>query len=246
MMTDKRFFTILLFALFAIGSFAQGDDFGLWTSADFKKKLFPGFDATIGGEMRTRDDSKKFERWAATAGMDYEVMKHLKIDGGYVFIYKNVAGRTTSKGNYVSSFWSPRHRLYLSATGDIDFGRINLSLRERYQYTYRTSKSVSKYDSDGSQKDDEEITGKCYNILRTRPMIKYDIPHSNFKPYASFEAFNSLNRNGAIDKIRIKAGTIFKVNKHHAFDFFYVFQNHSDDDEPRGHAIGLGYTYKLK
>jgi hypothetical protein len=239
-------FTVFLLALSVMGCFAQSDDFGIWSSADFKKKLFPGFNATIGGEFRSRDDSKKVERWAAIAGLDYEVMKHVKLSAGYVFIYKNIAERTTSKGNIVSSYWSPYHRGYFGITGDIDFGRFNLSLRERYQYTYRPSKSVAKHDSDGEAKNNEEITGKGFNIIRTRPMIQYNIKNSGFKPYASCEFFNSLNNSGAIKKYRIRVGSEYKLNKRNEFDFFYLFQNHSDDDEPQGHALGIGYTYKFK
>ncbi|MFR5757191.1 MAG: hypothetical protein ACLUE2_00470 [Bacteroides cellulosilyticus] len=32
------------------GVYAQSDDFGIWTSAEVKKKIFPGFDASVEGE----------------------------------------------------------------------------------------------------------------------------------------------------------------------------------------------------
>ena len=32
-----------------------GDDFGVWTSAEVRKKIFSGFDASLEGEFRTRD-----------------------------------------------------------------------------------------------------------------------------------------------------------------------------------------------
>ena len=31
------------------GVYAQSDDFGIWTSAEVKKKIFPGFDASVEG-----------------------------------------------------------------------------------------------------------------------------------------------------------------------------------------------------
>ena len=37
------------------GVYAQSDDFGIWTSAEVKKKIFPGFDVSVEGEFRTRD-----------------------------------------------------------------------------------------------------------------------------------------------------------------------------------------------
>ena len=39
------------------GVYAQSDDFGIWTSAEVKKKIFPGFDASVEGEFRTRDSN---------------------------------------------------------------------------------------------------------------------------------------------------------------------------------------------
>ena len=151
------------------GVYAQSDDFGIWTSAEVKKKIFPGFDASVEGEFRTRDGVDNVERWSAGAGVAYRITSFLKADGGYTFIYSHRPGEMTKKGNYVSDYWSPRHRMYLSLTGKLNWQRFEFSLRERYQYTYRTSQLVSKYDGDdGSQKADEEITGKGKNVLRSR------------------------------------------------------------------------------
>lgn len=246
-MNRKKLLAGLLLVIVAIPCMAQGDDFGIWTSADFKKKLFTGFNVTVGGEFRTRDDSKKVERWSGTLGVDYTLLKWMKWDAGYTYLYNNVAGRTTSKGNYVSPYWISRDRFYTSLEGEVNLGRFVVSLRERYQYTYRHSKAVAKYNDDGERKSaDEQITGKGKNVLRTRPMIEYDIRKSAFKPYLSWEFYNSLNDKGAIDKYRLKVGTALKLTKRQAFDFYYLFQNHADDDEPQGHVLGLGYTYKFK
>jgi hypothetical protein len=244
-MIKKSFFIGMFLALNAMACFAQGDDFGIWTSVGLEKKLFPNFNVSAGGEFRTQDNTQKVERWSGNLGVSYNVFKHLEAAAEYVYMYNNIKGRTTSKGNYVSSYWTPRHRFNLSLEGDVDAGNFNFSLRERYQYTYRPEKSVSKYDADGSQKADEIVTGKGTNLLRTRPQIKYNIPHSKFKPYASVEFYHSL-KDFAIDKTRIKAGTSYKLNKRNVFDFYYLFQNKADDDEPRGHFLGLGYTYKFK
>ena len=85
----------------------------------------------------------------------------LKADGGYTFIYSHRPGEMTKKGNYVSDYWSPRHRMYLSLTGKLNWQRFEFSLRERYQYTYRTSQLVSKYDGDdGSKKQMRKLPAK--------------------------------------------------------------------------------------
>ena len=109
------------------GVYAQSDDFGIWTSAEVKKKIFPGFDASVEGEFRTRDGVDNVERWSAGAGVAYRITSFLKADGGYTFIYSHRPGEMTKKGNYVSDYWSPRHRMYLSLTGKLNWQRFEFS-----------------------------------------------------------------------------------------------------------------------
>lgn len=202
------------------GVYAQSDDFGIWTSAEVKKKIFPGFDASVEGEFRTRDGVDNVERWSAGAGVAYRITSFLKADGGYTFIYSHRPGEMTKKGNYVSDYWSPRHRMYLSLTGKLNWQRFEFSLRERYQYTYRTSQFVSKYDGDdGSQKADEEITGKGKNVLRSRLQAEWNIKKSRFAPYASCELYHSMSDSWALDKTRWTLGTGYKINKKNSLDF---------------------------
>lgn len=244
---DKRIFLLsALFCMLVTGVHAQSDDLGIWTSAEVRKKIFPGFDASIEGEFRTRDGLKNVERGTLAAGVAYRITPYLKADAGYTFIYSHRPGETTKKGNYVSDYWSPRHRMYLSLTGKLTWNRFDFSLRERYQYTYRTSQMVSKYDGDdGSQKADEEITGKGKNVLRSRLQVEWNIKKSNFAPYASCELYHSMSDSWTLDKTRWTVGTGYKINKKNSLDFFYRYQNHSDDDETNGHVVGAGYKFKF-
>ena len=64
------------------GVYAQSDDFGIWTSAEVKKKIFPGFDVSVEGEFRTRDgvdnvDSSLYHRDCLS------MYKHLEYPAGY-------------------------------------------------------------------------------------------------------------------------------------------------------------------
>ena len=178
--------------------------------------------------------------------MAYRITSFLKADGGYTFINSHRPGEMTKKGNYVSDYWSPRHRMYLSLTGKLNWQHFEFSLRERYQYTYRTSRFVSKYDGDdGSQKADEEITGKGKNVLRSRLQAEWNIKKSRFAPYASCELYHSMSDSWALDKTRWTLGTGYKINKKNSLDFFYRYQNHADDDETNGHVVGAGYTFKF-
>ena len=68
-------------------SHAQGDDFGVWTSAEVKKKIFSGFDASLEGEFRTRDGLQTVERWSGSAGVSYKMFRWLKASAGYTIIH---------------------------------------------------------------------------------------------------------------------------------------------------------------
>lgn len=78
------------------GVYAQSDDFGIWTSAEVKKKIFPGFDASVEGEFRTRDGVDNVERWSA-GRCGLSLTSFLKADGGYTFIYSHRPGEMTRK-----------------------------------------------------------------------------------------------------------------------------------------------------
>lgn len=247
MKTVKPFlFLAALLCTICSAMHAQSDDLGIWTSAEVKKKIFPGFDASVEGEFRTSDGLKNVERWAAGAAVAYRINSFLKADAGYTYIYSHVQGETTKKGNYVSSYWLPRHRMYLSLTGRMKWNRLEFSLRERYQYTYRPSQSVAKYDGDdGSRKDDEEIKGKGKNVLRSRLQAEWNMKKSRFAPFASCELYHSMSDGWALDKTRWTVGTEYKINQKNSFDLYYRYQDHADDDETNGHVIGVGYKLKF-
>lgn len=223
---------------------AQDDDFGMGVSLKAKKKLTRDFAISADGEFRTQDGLSDVERWTAGVGATYRIASWLKSDAGYSFIYRRKLSEVTRKGNIVSSYWSPRHRLHLSLSGEVKWNRVEFSLRERYQYTYRASCSVPKYDGeDGSPKADEEITGRGENMLRSRLQAKWNIRKSGFKPFASCELHHCISDDWKLDKTRWTVGTDYRLNKAHSLELSYRYQNHSDDDEASGHLVTIGYAF---
>lgn len=244
---NKKVFTVwLISSLCFTGLWGQSDDFGVWSSVEVQKKISPGFNVSLEGELRTRSGLKDVERWMTTIDMAYRLNAYLKADAGYTYIYSHQPEETTKKGNKIADYWSPRHRLSASLTGSYVWKRIEFSLRERYQFTHRTALSVSKYDGDdGSRKTDEEITAKSKNVLRSRLQAVWNIKKSAFNPYASCELYNSITDGWGLDKMRWTAGTVYRINKRHSLDFFYRYQDQTDDDEQSGHVLGAGYKLKF-
>lgn len=227
---DKRYFSIitailclLLCTPFSI--YAAGDDFGGSIDVGISKKL-KKFTLSLDEEVRFQSNFTKFDRSSTTFEVSYKPIKYVKLGGAYDFMYSQYQ---TKKGNWKQEI---RHRYYFFVTGNIDAGRFNFSLRERFQSTHRQSKDYQN--------------PKMY--LRSRLQVAYDIRKSPFEPYISAEMFNGLNKgDSGINRWRFQAGCSYSINKHHVLDLSYRYTTYADDggDEENGHLIGLGYIFKF-
>ena len=246
----KRLITIISVVLAtAATAAAQGDDFGMWYELGVEKKLSPKWNIGAEGEFRTRNNSRTADRWSAGLNAEYKIIKGLKASAGYTFLYDNNQEKFDLKSDglrpnkWTPSYWGARHRLNVSLTGNVDVGRLNISLRERWQYTYRPAATGKKYDFD--EETWKSVKGKGKNVLRSRLQMSYDIPHWKLDPTASVEMFNDKS---GIAKMRYQLGVDYKYKKKHVFGLTYRYQNVNDDDddnELNSHLIGLSYKLKL-
>lgn len=239
----KKLIITIMLAIAWTASQAQA----LWTSAsadfDITKKL-SGF---VEGEYRTTDALNSTNRWSVEGGLAYKFCPYFKIGASYTFINQHFDSRTTKKGNIIDSYWQPRHRLSFDAIGSYKFGKLKLSLRERYQFTHHTEQTVAKYDGDdGSLKSDEMIEAKDKHVLRSRLKAEYDISKSIFTPFASAEIYNSISDGFSTKKLRYTIGTDISIAKHHDLSLYYRYiDNHGDDDTPSLNVIGVGYKFSF-
>ena len=95
--TGRYLVGCLLLLCMAGKSYAQGDDFGVWTSAEVKKKIFSGFDASLEGEFRTRDGLQTVERWSGSAGVSYKMFRWLKASAGYTLFIITIRWKSLKK-----------------------------------------------------------------------------------------------------------------------------------------------------
>ena len=253
----KRLFCIVgvLFGL-ALTANAQSDDFGMWYELGVEKKLTRKWSLGLEGEFRTRNNSKTADRWSAGISGEYKLMKGLKASAGYIMLYDNNAEKLTfnSSGDpkkWTPSYWGIRHRVNLSLSGNVDWGRFSFALRERWQYTYRPEAKEKKYaftyDDDDylSGYNLESVKGKGKSVLRSRLQVDYDIAGCKIDPFANIELFTDKN---GIEKTRYQLGVDYKIQKKHVLSLTYRYQHISgddDDNEVDCHLIGLGYKYKF-
>ena len=248
----ERSLIIALLLTFAALRQAQAQsDFGMWYELGAEKKLSRQWSAGAEAELRTRNNSRTLDRWSAGLSAEYKIVKGLKASAGYTLLYDNNQEELTFKkksnlaapNKWTPSYWGVRHRLYLSLTGSVDWGRLGISLRERWQYTYRPEATGKRYDFDEESWTD--VKGKGKNVLRSRLQLSYDIAHWKLDPTASVEMFNDK---GGIQKMRYQVGVDYKYQKKHVFSLAYRYQSVGSDDDDNDadrHLIGLGYKYKF-
>ena len=244
----KKLLLTALAAFMMLPAVAQSDtETGLWTSAEVQKKLSKQWNIAAEAEYRLREDFGATDRWTIAASATYKPLKWLKIDAGYKFMRVLNDDETSWKDNGVDpnkwtpAWWCTKHRLFASVTGQWRTGRFDLSLRERWQYTYRPETTVDRYDIDDDEWEDKAKDGKAQHVLRSRLQAEYDIPKCKIDPYASIELYNAK---GGLQKIRYTAGADWKLTKQHVVSAFYRYLD-SHDDDPNMHIIGLGYKYKF-
>ena len=250
----KLLFASALLLLMPLMAQAQHDDFGVWYSLGAEKKVNKQLSIGAETEFRTRNDSKTADRWSIGVEADYKIIKGVKASLGYSFLYDNNGeslsynydntGAVASLNNWRPSYWGHRHRVTASLQGSKTFGRLGVSLRERWQYTYRPEKTVQRYDFDNGYWEPKSIKSKAKNVLRSRLQLDYDLPNWKADPYVSVELSNAWN----IQKIRYTLGADWKVKKVHTLSFYYRYQDIRNDDfdgEPDMHVIGVGYKFKF-
>ncbi len=147
-------------------------EFGGRLSVSVDKKLARGLHVSLEEEIRMDNNFGSFDRFHTTLGLSYKVNDYLKLGVGYAMI------NPYSSSN--SAFKSSRHRLMLDATGSLRFGDWRLSLRERFQATYRSG-DMNEY-----QNPRTALT------LKSRLKLSYK-GLRRLEPYAYIELRNTLN-----------------------------------------------------
>ena len=243
---ERTVVSLLLAAMLLGGQTAKAQsEGGLLLGVEAEKTLGKDLSLNVEAGFRSRNDFRTADRWSGSVGAEYKLAKWLKADASYTFLYDNNREKLTN--NYWRpSYWDTRHRLNASLTGSYKVGNmVRLSLRERWQYTYRPEKTTQRWDFDNECWEDKVVAGKAKHQLRSRLQIEYDKKKALLTPYANVELFNSLG----IESVRYTVGTDIRLTKQHSLQVYYRFKNtrnvDEDDYDPDMHYLGFGYKFKL-
>ncbi len=251
-----------ILTLVPMAATAQGNDFGTNLSAEVHKRHSKKVTSIYSFEMRTRDDVSAIDRLSLRAQANYKLKPWLKASAGLSFLYdynkrislydeddKDVVRGKVEVGapKNLREYWGVRLRGDLSLTASHEIGWVKVSLRERWQYTYRFRRLVIGRYNYLYKRGDETghvFSAKGKNVLRSRIAAETKIPNSPINPFASVEAFNAWE----LEKMRYTVGANWKINRHHSLELYYRYQDVSFDDDyvPNRHIVGLAYLYHIK
>lgn len=289
---------IVLSSLFALTAAAQSES-GLWLGADVSYDITSRLSAELEVGTRLEEGFSRFTRYDAALGLDYKLARWIKVGAGYDAIgdyngsreldvvYKKDENsldgiRYDSNGNPVVSgynqddaFWRAKHRAYFDVTGKWRVGRFNLSLRERYQYTYYAPvvNVVSKYRDELEADDlpgytkpyigpfadaygDDYYYGldrlgdkktKSKHYLRQRFGVEYNIRRCPVTPFASYEIANDIVDDFCIVRQRVSAGAdiTLTADKRHSLSLSYIYQHGAHEEAGSSDMHIISVGYKL-
>lgn len=265
---------LLLFCLNGFGQDEFGMDLGVTAETNFSKRLEGELSVgyrlqDIGGEPYSERigigaglgykiiNTKKFDL-KASAGFEYirqakpTELKYKK-DGTLKVTFRTPFDRTRTSLGLGASF-KPNKRWTFSLKETVQYNHYAAYTRQTCEFDkkmkdgeiyYNYNKNASWVDNYevADDYDEKPHAAKDRFVLRNKLTIKYDIRHSIFTPYASCDYGCGLNY--TTNKWKLAAGTEIKFTKQHNLDVFYRYQTEDDDDEPNGHLLGIGYTFKF-
>ncbi|MBR1468847.1 MAG: DUF2490 domain-containing protein [Prevotella sp.] len=250
----KKIVLFFVLCMAATAATAQSDDFGLWTAVEVQTKINRKWNVGAEAEMRRQNSLKSPDRWTVGVSGTYKPLKWLKLEAGYKFIHyysmaetkakvtkflddeetdpKNIKIRTSDP------YWNNRHRLHLSATLHKKFGNVELSLREQWQYNFRTKTTTNRHgtkymmdewESEPIPTEIDSVKSKSSHYLRSRFQVQYDKKGCPWQPYANVEMYNGGDHFG-IHKMRYTVGLEYKITKQHVVEVYYRYQHNSKED----------------
>lgn len=253
----KRLKIILLAACFLpIGTYAQQHKLKsteeqtqhlveLRQNFSFSYDLKKNFDLSLSEEIRSSvydnmsDPTAYFSKSYTTVELGYKPLNIQSLNSGYTYGLKFFLGYTL-RFLATKDLSDPnkclQHRPYVSAVGSVNFGKLKLSLRERYQVDIRCD-SVSVIDKYNPSILVYEKNPYMME-LRSRLRLDYSIPGKPVKPYTYIELTNTLNEPSCpwldaegkplyggqyLSSVRVGAGVKWRIDSHNALELQYLF-----------------------
>ena len=204
---------IILFFLFPLQIWGI-DGTGMTFQIGIKKTLYKNLGIYLSEDIRPTRNFKEMGWFLFTAELNYKITPHLKVGAAYMNLARS--GQADQL----------RNRYYIYVSGNYSFGELSISLRERFQGTYRAKKE-----------------GNPTNYLRS--MLKVSYNAGRFIPFAYIEPFNRAGSNHRFhtDKIRFSAGTDIKITGQHYLQIYYRYHIFNGVYDPINYQNSFALCY---
>ncbi|MCH2229115.1 MAG: DUF2490 domain-containing protein [Crocinitomicaceae bacterium] len=226
---------ILIFTL--LGSFFTigQSDFITWAGLELKTSVSKKIELNLKGQSRFDRNSSHLKNTFISPGIRLKVHKNIRLSGKYRL--SSIPFNLNSSNRILS------HRLTLDAQFRnllnliLDKPMVDLNVRLR-----------GTHEMEKNKRDD--------HYIRLRLKGALNLKKSKITPNASLEIFYHLNNqitytfekvtsHHAINKLRIRIGTDYKLNKRQELSFFGIYQRELFRLE-NDFILGVGYTFELK
>ncbi len=253
--------SVLLILTFICSSILLADDdLGFGLELEASKKISQNLKVAVTAEARTQECIDFWDRFSVGADVTYRIYKQknspwqLSANAGYQFIGRYKPAHLSSSGrNWITSYWTTRHRGFASIKGSYQFLKHwTVSLRERYQYTYTVEGSVARYyanrtdaDKNGTRNKDKNVGGTDRQVMRSRLEVSWGRKRSPWEPFVNVEVFNDLKDGFAYDQIRYGIGTDYNLNSRNVIGLSYRYKCVNEADKENKHLVKANYTFKF-
>lgn len=213
---NKLFIFILLLVPF-LAKTQVVSDAKLWTGISISKKV-NDFEFSFSEDLRFDENMSHIDKVFSELGADYKIVK------GF---YAGVNYRFSKDNDYESRNYNIRHRFDLSLTYKRKYEKFRFSFRTKFQ-----TKSATP-----------EENSPTYS--RNKFAVKYKLKN-DFTPFISYEFYYQFNEEKIINRTRISLGSAYKINKHNALKFFYLYENRFNVKTLKhNHIYGISYSFEL-
>lgn len=215
---------LFIFFLSFTSTYAQVKDAAVWAGFEAEKNITQKFAIQVSENIRFVENITEIGTAFSEVGLDYKLMKSIKLGATYRF----------SQKKQVDDFYSIRHRYALHFSYKLKVKKINFTIRIQYQSGYK-----DMYTSENG------LTPT--NYLRRKLSLKYDL-EKKYTPFISCELWQQLNNaeENGINNIRYQLGIDYELNKFHSFTLSYIIDKELNRNNPwTNYITNIGYKYSF-
>lgn len=233
-MPKRNILSLLILFVIVIGSNAQTNQFGTWSSIALDKKINKKWTVGTEAELRTIYGVRLINRGSFELNSEYKINKLLDANLSYQLM--NVLDP-----KYLNYHF--RNRFNADIKAEKKWGDFSFGLSEGVQITTKNaSKRLDEYGIIDTYKINPAWIWK--NNFET----EYNIPKCKFTPGFGFSTYYTLNDpdGNHFEKIRYKINLKYKINKRNFINLFGVYnQELGTDEADYSGKYNLGVKYVI-